>query len=71
MIVFILQALITKFGVNLPDGGASLRAQETQIKQRMIKLRGYVPRQQEIMESLNKPSYDSDGEEKVGHVIVM
>ena len=40
------------FGANLPDGGALLRNQEMQIKQRMLKLRGYIPGQKELAAAL-------------------
>ena len=41
------------------------------IKARMMKLRGYIPDKDEIMEYLNKPIVDSEGQERVSHVMVM
>ena len=57
------QRLLSQFGPNLPDRGASLLGQIDLIKQRMLKLKGYIPNQQEILEYLNKP-VDIEGEEE-------
>ena len=59
--LLVKQNLQRAFGANLPDGGALLRNQEAQIKQRMLKLRGYIPSQKELAAAL--ASKDETNEE--------
>ena len=60
------QHLLSRFGHTLPDKGANLAKELDLIKQRMIKLKGYIPNQKEILEYLNKPEdIEGDEEERV------